>query len=147
MSDENVGPENVEVVLALYDAFNRRDTDALVALYTPDVEIVSFAAAVEGNPSFKGHDGVRAWFRNLVGTLSMMIEPGEFLPYRRYVLTIPVIHIEAGDGLATTYEQGIVYEVRNGLIHRSLGYKDPATAFIKLGRLLGGADPEPGLRE
>jgi hypothetical protein len=72
----------------------------------------------------------------------MEIEPGRFLPYRRYVLTIPRIHIKVGDGPGTVYEQGIVYEIRNGLIYRSLGYKDAATAFIKLGRLLGGADPE-----
>lgn len=140
--------ENVEIVLALYDAFNRRDEDALVALYDPSVEILSFAAAVEGSPTFSGHDGVRAWFRNLVETLSMMIEPGPFLPYRRYVLTIPQIHIEAGDGLATTYEQGIIYEIRNGLIHRSLGYKDAATAFVKLGQMLGGSALEgAGLSE
>ena len=78
----------------------------------------------------------------------MVIEPAGFFPYRRYVLTTPLIHIKAGDGLATTYEQGIVYEIRTGRIYRSLGYKDPATAFIKLGHLLGGADPEAaGLSE
>ena len=134
---------NVDVVLALYDAFNRRDEDALVRLYDPDARILSFAAAVEGTPEFVGHDGVRAWFQNLVGTLSMKIEAGALLPYRSYVLTIPLIHTEVGDGLKSTYEQGIVYEIRNGLITRSLGYKDAASAFITLGRLLGGAlDPE-----
>ena len=139
--------EKVEIILALYKAFNRRDEDALLALYDPDVEVLSFAAAVEGSPTFVGHDGVRTWFRNLVETLSMTIEPGGFLPYRRYVMTIPQIHIEAGDGLATTHEQGIVYEIRNGLIYRSLGYKDPATAFIRLGKLLGGDSDVPALSE
>jgi len=140
--------ENVEIVLALYDTFNRRDEEALVALYDPEAEILSFAAAVEGSPVFEGHAGVRAWFRNLVGTLSMVIEAGGLLPYRRYVLTIPQIHIKAGDGLATTYEQGVIYEIRNGLIYRSLGYKDAATAFIKLGQLLRGSNPKAaGLSE
>jgi ketosteroid isomerase-like protein len=59
---------NVEVVLALYEAFNRRDEDAVVGLYEPRARILSFAAAVEGTPEFVGHDGVRAWFRNLVDT-------------------------------------------------------------------------------
>ena len=134
--------QNVELVLALYDAFNRRDEDALVALCDPEVEILSFAAAVEGSGTFVGHDGAREWHRKLVGTLSIEIEPGAFLPYRSYVMTIPLIHIRAGDGLATTYEQGIVYEIRNGLILRSLGYKDAATAFVNLGRLLQGSGPE-----
>jgi hypothetical protein len=132
------GSRNAELVLALYEAFNRRDEEALVALYDEEAEILSFAAAIDGSPTFKGHAGVREWYRNLVGTLSMVIEAGELLPYRRYVLTIPRIHIEAGAGLATTHEQGILYEVRQGLILRSLGYKDAATALIKLGHLLQG---------
>jgi hypothetical protein len=139
--------ENVETVLALYDAFNRRDEEALVRLYDPEVRILSFAAAVEGTPEFVGHDGVRAWFHDLVETLSMKIEAGALLPYRRYVLTIPKIHATAG-GSSSTYEQGIVYEIGNGLIRRSLGYKDAATAFTKLGQLLGGASDEAaGLSE
>jgi hypothetical protein len=133
---------NVEVVLALYEAFNRRDEDAVVGLYEPRARILSFAAAVEGTPEFVGHDGVRAWFRNLVDTLSMKIEAGALLPYRNYVLSIPSIHTEVGDGLKSTYEQGIVYEIESGRIRRSLGYKDAATAFIVLGRLLGGAVDE-----
>jgi limonene-1,2-epoxide hydrolase len=134
--------ENVEVVLALYEAFNRRDEQAVVALYHPQARIISFAAAVEGTPEFVGEDGVRAWFRNLVDTLSMRIEEGVLLPYRSYVLTIPRIHTEVGDGLKSTHEQGILYEIQNGRIKRSLGYKDAATAFITLGRLLGGAVDE-----
>ena len=72
---------------------------------------------------------------------AMVIEAGELLSYRRYVLTIPRIHVEAG-GLASTYEQGIVYEVRNNRILRSLGYKEAASALIKLGHLLRGTDSD-----
>lgn len=132
--------DNVERVLTMYAAFNARDEDVLVRLYDPDVRILSFAAAVEGDPVFSGHDGVRAWFRNLVETISARIEPGGLFPHRRYVLTTPIIHVEAGDGFATTFEQGIVYEFRNGLITGSYGYKDPATALIELGKMLRG-DP------
>jgi hypothetical protein len=142
-----MSPENVDIVLALYDAFNRRDEESLVRLCDPTARILSFTAAIEGTPEFVGHDGVRAWFHNLVDTLSMRIEAGALLPYRGYVMTIPVIHTEVGNGLRSTYEQGIVYEIQDGRIKRSLGYKDAATAFITLGKLLGGAVDRAGLTE
>jgi hypothetical protein len=62
---------------------------------------------------------------------------GGFLPYRRFVLSIPQIHVEAG-GEAMTYEQGIVYELRGQKVTRSLGYKDVATALTTMARLLDG---------
>jgi ketosteroid isomerase-like protein len=129
---------NIELVLRLYDAFNRRDEDALVGLYDERIEIVSFAAAVEGSPNYRGHEGVREWYRNLVSTFAMTTEPGEFLPYRRFVLSIPRVHIRAGDD-AMTYEQGILYEVRDRRIARSLGYKDAGTALVTMGQMLLGA--------
>jgi ketosteroid isomerase-like protein len=47
--------ENVELALRAYDAFNRRDWDAFVALMDEDVEIVTRIAAIEGGRH--GHDG------------------------------------------------------------------------------------------
>jgi ketosteroid isomerase-like protein len=49
-----------------YDAFNRRDLDALLALMDPDVEAVSRLAAMEGG--YHGHDGIRRWWQNLLDT-------------------------------------------------------------------------------
>jgi hypothetical protein len=40
--------DNVELALRAYDAFNRRDWDAFVALMDDDVEIVTRIAAIEG---------------------------------------------------------------------------------------------------
>jgi hypothetical protein len=67
----------------------------------------------------------------------MLIESGEVLAYRSFVLTVPRIHVRVG-GADTTFEQGIVYEIRAGRIVRSLGYKDAGNALLALGRLLLG---------
>jgi ketosteroid isomerase-like protein len=56
--------ENVELVRRAYDAFNRRDWDAFVALIDDDVEIVTRIAAIEGPR--RGHDGMRGWWETML---------------------------------------------------------------------------------
>ena len=48
--------ENVELLHRAYDAFNRRDLDALLALCDPDVEFISYTMQVEGGDPYRGHD-------------------------------------------------------------------------------------------
>jgi ketosteroid isomerase-like protein len=57
--------QNVELALESYDAFNRRDWDALLALVDHEVEIESRLVAVEGG--YHGHDGLRRWWNDFLG--------------------------------------------------------------------------------
>ena len=131
------GLGDTEVIRALYELFNQRDEEGVLALYSPTAEVHSFVAAVDGEQVFSGMDGVREWYRNLVGTLGMTIEAGGMLAYRRYVLSIPLITVNIG-GQANQYEQGIVYELAGGRIQRSFGYGKVGTAMSKLANLLLG---------
>jgi ketosteroid isomerase-like protein len=56
--------ENVREAL---DAFNRRDLDALLALSDPDIEITPLIVQMEGGGSYRGHEGVRSWWEDLLG--------------------------------------------------------------------------------
>ena len=47
-----------------FDAFNRRDFDALLGLMDDEVEISSRLVPFEG--SYHGHDGVRRWCQDLI---------------------------------------------------------------------------------
>ncbi len=61
-----MGAEAVEVVRALYDAIARHDTVAVFELYDPDVEFDATgwpAAGIVGGTVYRGHDGLREWFR------------------------------------------------------------------------------------
>ncbi len=58
--------ENVELVREALDAFNRRDLDAFLERIAPDVEFVPLQAEMEGGGAYKGHDGVRRWWENLL---------------------------------------------------------------------------------
>jgi ketosteroid isomerase-like protein len=51
--------ENVELARRAYDALNRRDLDAFLALMDADVEAFPRVVAIEGG--FHGHEGIRRW--------------------------------------------------------------------------------------
>jgi ketosteroid isomerase-like protein len=58
--------ENVERFRHACDAFNRRDLDAFLAVTDPEVELTTRYMEMEGDPSYRGHDGIREWWRNML---------------------------------------------------------------------------------
>ena len=58
--------ENVELTRRAFQAFNDRDLDALLAGLHEEVEAFPRLAALEGG--YRGHDGVRRWWTQLIGT-------------------------------------------------------------------------------
>ena len=58
--------ENVERVHRAYEAFNRRDLDAFLALMDPEVEFTALFVQMEGDPYLRGYDGIREWWRGLL---------------------------------------------------------------------------------
>jgi ketosteroid isomerase-like protein len=58
--------ENVERIRRAFDAFNRRDLDAFLALIDPEVEFTARFMGMEGDPYYRGHEGVREWWRTLL---------------------------------------------------------------------------------
>ena len=58
--------ENVELARRAYEALNRRDFDAFIALIDPEVEFTTRFMEMEGDASYRGHDGVREWWRTLL---------------------------------------------------------------------------------
>ena len=59
--------ENVELAHRAHDAFNRRDLDGFLALMDAEVELTTRFMELEGDRSYRGHDGVREWWRSLLG--------------------------------------------------------------------------------
>jgi ketosteroid isomerase-like protein len=56
--------EHVELAHQAYDALNRRDLDAFLALMDADVEAASLLVAIEGG--YHGHAGIRRWWESLL---------------------------------------------------------------------------------
>ena len=56
--------QNVEIVLGVFDAFRRRDTDAMFAAYHPEVEwsLENYSPWTDAT-IYRGHEGIRIFFR------------------------------------------------------------------------------------
>lgn len=61
-----VSPELQAIADGAFRALNAGDRERFVALTTEDVEFTSLVAEVEGT-TFRGHDGVRAWWETVRG--------------------------------------------------------------------------------
>ena len=60
--------ENLDLYLLMHEAFTRRDLDAFLVLMHDEVEIEPRLVALEGD--YRGHEGVRRWWSNLLGVLT-----------------------------------------------------------------------------
>ncbi|MDQ4040157.1 MAG: nuclear transport factor 2 family protein [Actinomycetota bacterium] len=56
--------ENVEIVRAWAQAFNRRDIDSLADLCSPSFEFVPYLASLIERTTYRGHDGLRKYFED-----------------------------------------------------------------------------------
>ena len=64
--------ENLDLALLLYEAFNRRDLEAMLALMHDEVEIEPGLGALEGD--YRGHEGVRRRWSDLLPDYDAEIE-------------------------------------------------------------------------
>ena len=118
-----------------FSAWNARDPDALEACFAADVRIDSAFARAEGDGTYRGLEGVRAWYSDIVETVGFVMEPRQFLAYRRFVLALVVAQAHGPEsGVELDHQYGIVYEVADGRIVRMHAYLDPADAIEEMGR-------------
>ena len=108
--------ENVELAYRVYDALNRRDRDAFLELMDPEVESFSTIAPVEGH--YRGHRGVRDWWRDLFAVFpDFKVEVLEVRDLGEFV----VVHFRrGGHGLdsGTPFEESVwqAAQWRNGRV-------------------------------
>jgi ketosteroid isomerase-like protein len=55
--------ENVKLAYRGHETFNRRDLDAFLEQMDPDTEFMPYEIAVQGGTPYRGHEGMRAWWR------------------------------------------------------------------------------------
>jgi ketosteroid isomerase-like protein len=88
-----VSESSIELHRRIYEAFNSRDLDALVALSDPQIEIQSVFGAVSG-AVYSGHDGVRAWQRELEDAWGheIHVEVDAYFDFGDLALAFDVLH-------------------------------------------------------
>ena len=132
--------ENVEVVRQVYEAAARRDNATVLALYASDVEFdvsrVPMGALIGGGV-YRGHDGLRAFFRawheaweNIEAEFNELIDAGDDV--------ITVVAAQRARGRASGIEseepgRAGVWTIRHGKIARVVWFPTRAEALEAVG--------------
>ena len=125
--------ENVEIVKAAYDAFNREDWDAVFKDAAPGVEM-DFSRAVGPWRGVFGLDQFRRVLAEFRETWeSARLEPHEFIEAGDLVVVPSTLHLKGRDGIEVDARVTFVWTIRNGAIERVTMYQERQDALEDLG--------------
>jgi ketosteroid isomerase-like protein len=125
---------NVELMRRVYEVFNARDVEAMIALDDPSIEFHSVFATVFGGV-YQGHDGMRMFFRDLADAWDeLRAEPEAYFGLGEHTLTFILFHgrgRHSDADVATPIAQ--VARWRQGLIVYLKSYTSREDALRDLG--------------
>jgi ketosteroid isomerase-like protein len=133
---EPMAPDVADVVRRSYDAFNRRDLDALLSLYHPGClwDMTHFEGWPD-TPVYRGHEGLRKIFEEFYGAWDeVRVEPSDLLqigPRLMVTCTLRVLGSASGAEVSLQFTQ--VGETRDGLIYIIDNYTNKSQAFEAAG--------------
>jgi ketosteroid isomerase-like protein len=126
--------ENVEVVRAAIDAYNRRDFEAMRALNHADVELDWSASRGLGAGVYRGLEEVFSFYRDFLGTFEeVVIEPDRFIESGDSVVVPNSAQVRGRDGIETVARSALVFEVRGGRLARISLYQETRDALEAAG--------------
>jgi ketosteroid isomerase-like protein len=131
-----MSPQNTEVVRQIFEAFNRQDGDAGLALVDPDVEWDTTAIQLPGLQGvWHRHEGVRRFWRTWFAELSeFRFELHELIDAGDEVVAITSAAVKGrASGASVTRPFFPVYTVRGGLVVRFRLYDERARALEAAG--------------
>jgi ketosteroid isomerase-like protein len=126
--------EDVDVVRACFEAFRRRDLDAFLSCFDPEVEYRSLVLEVEG--TYHGHEGLRSWWDSLLRVFpdwQPQLEDTRDLGHR----VLSRVRAEGhGTGSGISLERDIwhVAEIRDGRIKSSAFFRTEHEALEAAGQ-------------
>ena len=125
--------ENIEVVRAAIDEYNRGDLDAALKVMHPDFEL-DWSRAMGTNQGVYGADQVRRFFDDFAETFeSIRIEPHEFVEVGEHVVVPQTGYIRGRDGIEATARITLVWTIRDGAIGRISMYQERQDALEAVG--------------
>jgi ketosteroid isomerase-like protein len=129
--------ENVEVVVRLSDANNRRDWDAVFDAYAPDIQWEDSSGLWGDWGIAKGHEGLRqAWRRwfAVFGDVQWALD-GEPIDAGSDVVATYRVHGRGREsGVEVDQRLTLIWSVREGKIARVRAYRERAEALETVGR-------------
>jgi len=130
--------ENVEIVRAAIDAFNRGDLDAVLQDAAPNFEL-DWSRAMSPLSGVYRLEQVRRFLEEFTEYWeSIRNEPHEFIEAGDLVVVPMTGHARGRDGIEVTASPTIVWTIRDGAIERVSMYQEKEDALEALG--LSGQD-------
>ena len=125
--------ENVEIVKAWYDAFNRDDWDAMVKDAAPGFEL-DFSRADGPWRGVFGLDQIRRFTEDFFETWeSVRVDPHEFIEAGDLVVVPSTLHLKGRDGIEVGASATTVWTIRNRAIERMVMYQSRHDALEAVG--------------
>ena len=125
--------ENVEIVRANIDAYNREDWDAFFKDQAPGFEL-DFSRAVGPWRGVFGLDQIRRVTQEFRETWeSARMEPHEFIEAGDLVVVPSTMHVKGRGGIEVVVRAAVVWTIRNGAIERMVMYQSKEEALEAVG--------------
>jgi ketosteroid isomerase-like protein len=125
--------ENVEIVRAGIDAYNRRDLDALLEHAAPDF-VFDLSRAVGPQRGLYDLDQFRAWACDMWATFEEhRLEAHEFIEAGDHVVVPITAHARGRDGIEAGADTASVYTLRDGAVTRISIYQGRQEALDTVG--------------
>jgi ketosteroid isomerase-like protein len=135
--------QNVEIVKASIDAFNREDWDAMLQTAAPDFEL-DWSRSRGFRRGVYGLDQVRGFLVEFAESWeSVRVEPGEFIEAGDFVVVPWTTHATGRDGIELVAHSAFVHEIRGGKIQRISMYQELQDALEAVGLSEQGAHADP----
>ncbi len=117
-----------------YEAWNRGDMDAILAIFHPDVELVTTGVFPGLDPAYRGHDGFRKFWRDFRGTWeSLSIAVHELRDCGERVVILFSFRARGRDGLEVRSPKRRRFHHPSGLVVRQENHRDWSTALEAVG--------------
>jgi ketosteroid isomerase-like protein len=129
-----VGP-HAEIVRKLFDAFGRRDIDAVLALSDPEIVFVPPTGRLAGRDEpYRGHDGLRTCLADVARVWQeLRSEPDEYIELGDRVLCTGRVYAW-GIGRVIDAPAGWVFRVRDGRVVEGHVYETRRAAYEAVGQ-------------
>jgi ketosteroid isomerase-like protein len=125
--------ENVEIVRAALDAYNREDWDALFQHMAPRFEF-DMSRAVGTNRGIYGLDQARRYLVDFAASWeSVRIEPHEFIESGDLVVVPQTTHARGRDGIEVVSRPTYVWTIRDRAIEQVSLYQERQDALEAVG--------------
>jgi ketosteroid isomerase-like protein len=108
------------------ETYNSRDVEAHLSLWDPECEWLPFlTAGVEGESAYRGHDGIRQWFRDtdeMFSEVEWEVREVRDLGDDRGVILGTIRACGRASGAEVSSPIGQLFELRDGRILRGRAY-------------------------